>query len=354
MYIISSLLTVIVTVLLNNSVQASVLDVYLPQEILMLKLPKNEAEQWKSIGRHATSLEGLVEYIPLKQTPADWTDLIVVQYINFSNRKLETANPIDEILDLIKTTTINAYPNNKVTWNVIKKAHGEALYEWILHSQSDTTPPQHEIARIFYHMNNVHRIGFTHKNETMSTDDRNKWISLLSQFVSFVSQTDPNFPLEELSLIARPTDSIDYGSNFKDWKVTDNWMFKDNVHSFTIIPPGHNENYVTECLEVTSLRRSLEAEVLKMDQAFLVEKDFIKKKLTKEPEIQILEKSTREIIYTYQYPHDNLIVTEIVRIRATPNVYLSIHYKKGLPKALSQTEILEKKKQIETIKYKAK
>jgi hypothetical protein len=350
--LMNSLLPAILVVFLflNNWAYASVRDDYLPQEILLLKLPNNEAALWKSIYRIATTKEGLVEYIPSNQTSADWVDLIAIQYFDLSDMELNK-NSFNEILDSIKQTTITKYPDCKVTWNVIEKKQEEATYEWILHCKSGEIPPQHEIVRIFYHANKIHRIGFTHKNEMINAADRNKWIQQLSESVSFISQANPKFPSEELSLITRSADLIDYGSNFTDWQEINNLMFK-NVHNFTIIPPGHNEGYVTECVEIMSMPKDLQSKVLTMDKVFQVEKIQIKKKLGKEPKIQILEKSLREIVFTYHYPHNNLIVTNIVRVRVTPNTYLSIHYKKGLSCILSNEEILAKKKQIETLKYK--
>jgi hypothetical protein len=289
--LIRSLLTATLIILLNDGICVSIHDVYLPQEILMLKLSNNEAAHWQSISRFVTLTEGIVEYIPSNQTSADWVDLIAIQYFDLSHKKLKTdpmdeiLDPMDEILDLMKQTTLTSYPDSQVTWNLIEKKRGEAIYEWILHSKSGEIPPQHEIVRIFYHMNSVHRIGFTHKNEIINANDRNKWIQLLSESVSFISQANPKFPSEELSLVVRPIDLIDYGSNFNDWKVMNNFMFENNIHSFSIIPPRHNESYVTECVEIMTMPRGLESNVLTMDQVFRAEKNQIKEKLGKEPKI---------------------------------------------------------------------
>ena len=119
-----------------------------------------------------------------------------------------------------------------------------------------------------------------------------------------------------------------------------------------IRPSGHNAEYVTECIEIYSVPRNLQSKELTINQAFEAEQRNLKNKFANVPKIQILEKSSQEIIYFYQFPFENLKATEIVRLYVSPNAYLLIQYKKGLPQALSKDEILTKKKLIQSIKYK--
>ncbi len=350
---ITNLIFFLAVITLANcaSLNASVEDFYLPKETLLLKLPDNESENWKPIARHAATMQGIVEYIPSKQVKENWEDLIAFQYFEVS-KKFSRKNPIDEILSLLKKTTIDKYPGSKVTWNVIEKKQGEAIYEWILHSQHGKIPPQHEIVRIFYRNNFVHRIGFTHLNEVINSDLRSKWIQLLSESVSFISPKDLTVQPKDLSLIVRFSDLIDSGPDFSDWKVINNLVLENNVTSFTLIPPDHNEAYITECIDIMTMPLGPHNKLSTTDKLFQLEEKLIATKFSKKPKIQILEKSTGEINFTYQSTVNNILVTNVARALMTPFHYLSIHYKKGLF-PLTEEEILMKKKQLEAFKNKS-
>ena len=75
------------------------------------------------------------------------------------------------------------------------KKQNEITYEWILHSQKGNIPSQHEIARFLLHKNSIHRVGFTRKNVVMNPDDRDKWIKVLSESISFASQENPTISI---------------------------------------------------------------------------------------------------------------------------------------------------------------
>ena len=82
---------------------AATLDKYLPEEILTLKLPENQAKMWKSLNRYVVNgeLELLNIYLLLKP-------LQIGLILSVSNTLLrqKTLFSLDEFIDRIKQSTI--------------------------------------------------------------------------------------------------------------------------------------------------------------------------------------------------------------------------------------------------------
>jgi hypothetical protein len=157
-----------------------------PSKTPILKLPGSDYAQWKEISRHVNSNDGLVERIPFNQTPANWSELICIQFIDLSKQPDLIDCGISGVVDFIRRATVAAYPGNQVFWNVIQVNKNDIIYEWILPKPYKKIAAQHEIARGFLTQRGFHRVGFTRKNGKMTDRERATWIKLLQENTSVI------------------------------------------------------------------------------------------------------------------------------------------------------------------------
>ncbi len=316
-----------------------------PSETLILKLPDNSEGDWKEITHHVDKTEGIIERIPLNQNTKNWSNLICVQYYD-----IPTLNRPDDdiqwILDGLKSTTISSYPDKLATWKIIEKTNKDAIYEWT--SYHNTT--QHEVARVILTNTGFHRIGFTKKNGIMSSDERQKWINLLRENTSLVSFQE-GVKSNGLSLMNNLQNSVSIETtNFNDWVVLNTFSFGNGFTSVCYIPTSQVGEYLTECLEVVTGPNPQE---LSLNQFFDRTTAFIKEKHNK-IDIQVLQRSPKEIIFTYTHPQDHLQVNSVVRLFLTDHGCYSITYKRGLEGLMEKGESLKWQEKLKTIQTKTK
>ena len=328
-----------------------------PSETLILKLPDNSEDNWKEIFHHVNKNEGIIERIPLNQTIKNWSNLICIQYYDIS--KLDRPDDVIQgFLDSMKNTTLSSYPDKLATWKLIEKTSKGAIYEWMSYHNST----QHEVARVVLTNTGLHRIGFTKKNGIMSSDERQKWIKLLREntlLASFQKASKSN----GLSLANKLQDSLSLEkTDFSDWVLVDTntLLFDSGFTSVCYIPTSQIPTsqvgkylvgeYLTECLEIATAPNTQE---LSINQFFDRITAVLKENHNK-VNIQVLQKSPKEIIYTYSHPKDHLLVNAVVRMFLTDHGCYSITYKRGLEGLLEKEESLKWQEKLKTIHVKTK
>lgn len=316
-----------------------------PLETARLKLPCSSASNWKEINRLVNKQEGMIENIPLNQTPQNWSELICIQYMDISS--ITTKHSFENILASLRETTLSSYPGNQVTWRIIEKNKDPVIYEWILHKSYKDIPPQHEIVRAFITDKAFHRVGFTRKNEMMNPDEREMWIKLLKENASVV-------PFQEgtnsdcLSLADKFKDSLTIGDYFHDWEIIGTFIAENGYTRVRRIPPSET-GYVTECIEVVTMPN---VKALPIDLFFQTEIDLINGRTHMKVKFHVLQKSTSEVIYVYSHPKDHLQLNAVVRTFITDRGYYSISYKRGLAGQMQKEEILKWKEKLQAIQVK--
>jgi len=175
---------------------------------------------WKEIGRSQQNDIGIVEYVPIDQSPANWTDLICFQRINKTSSNKGTTQSIDHFLKAMQASTLSAFPGRKATFNVIEKSKSEAIYEWSLQEPYKNVQPQHEVVRVFLSKNAIHRVGYTKKNQMMSSQEHDLWLGTLkSSAIVIPTEIALKQPKDLMSCVSRLEEGYDLGL-FGDWEVT--------------------------------------------------------------------------------------------------------------------------------------
>lgn len=319
-----------------------------PAETIILKLPSNSCANWKEIGRSVTEKEGIVERIPFNQTVKNCSEHICIQFYDRSTWGKMRGASAEKLLDQLRETILTAYPGNKVTWKIIEKNENDFIYEWILHKPYKDVSPQHEIARYFLTENGFHRIGFTRKNAEMNAAEREGWIKLLKENTSVVSFEEAANTSEGLSMVDRIKNSVDLGSAFQDWTVLDTFVY-DNGYTLVsrISPAQQRESYIAECLEVATKPIS---DPISIDKLIKLERTIAQGK-SKKVKFRVIKKTPTEVIYTYSYPKDHLILNAVVRAFDSDQGYYSISYKHGLNnEIMKEDEIQHWVEKLEAIK----
>ncbi len=303
-------------------------------------LPK----QWKEITRGMNAREGIVEYIPPEQDAKHWTELICIQSLDVRNGKIRS---IKEVIRRIENTTLNSYPRDKVSFQVLKMGKADAVYEWVLHDDQGDVPKQHDIARVFFNKGNVYRIGFTKKHEPMTHIERDKWFAVLQDSVSIVPFEQALWRTEnELSFASRLQDRLDLG-RWKDWKLNRTLETAEGCANKVYISPDFNGSYFNECLEIVSMPN---CKVDTIQALFDVEKESIRRIGGKSVKIEVLSEAPTEIIYFYHHPKDHLQRNAIVKSFMVGKDYFSITHFSGSDNKATDEQIQEWKSWLKQIK----
>jgi hypothetical protein len=312
-----------------------------PSKSIVLKLPNNGHANWKEVARSVTKKEGIVERIPLDQTPQNWSELISIQYSEKSK-----SDSLESILGRMRDRTFATYADKRGTWQVIENNQQDCIYEWILHEPHEDGPPYHEIVRMFTTEFGIHRIGFTRQNAEIDTDEREKWIQLFKKSTSLVSFEDAASASDGLSMADKFKDSLNLGPIFQDWQVHHTYSMDNGWTQNCRIPSSQDGYYITECLEVTTMPV---LDTNSVDQLFTIEKDQVRKDCMRNVKFHILKKTPNEIIYYYSHPKDLLQLTGVVRTVFSHRGYYSITYKRGLEAEMKKADILQWAKQLQRI-----
>lgn len=340
---IASIFTILLFLFSLGSVHSDDFKKVFPSETFLLNLPNNESQNWKEISRYISAKETMVESIPCDQTAENWSELIAFQFFRMRGE----GKSIDDIIYNIRETILSAYPEGKVTWNIIEKNKNDIIYEWALHEQYNNVPPQHEIARGISTEKGLHRIGFTLKNKEMTPDIREKWVKLLRESALVVPLKVAMDTPEGLSIVDSLRKSIDLPESFQGWEVVMD-LYEPNGTSFLCkIPYSKKESsYVDECIEIVSIPLYKQ---ITINETFEVEKTCVQKHSENKVEFQILKQSPKEIIYTYSHPKEQLKFNAFVRSFLTDLGYFSFRYRRELPDEMQKEEILEWQAILENI-----
>lgn len=327
---------------------ASVIDIIpTPAETIVLKLPNRDYVNWKEIAKTVNTKQRSVDFIPKEQLNQNYSELIRLQYYDFSNRKDASNITIDSILDRIQETVVSGYSGSKIDWKILEKNKNDIMYEWVLYD-SRNIPTQHEIVRIFFKNEGFHAVEFTHKNSELPPDERNQWISLLKNSVSIISYAEANNIHDSLSLTSNIKQFLNLGQAFQNWIVLEKHLLSDGgSHMNYIHPPKANSNRITDCLKVVSRPN---VNFLSIDQLFEKNKKETQKESKEEVKFHILNKKPNEIVYAFSYPMDEFQYSEIVRIFISNNVSHSVSYLGPLPENMKHEENFQLwQKKLETI-----
>ncbi len=317
-----------------------------PTETIVLKLPKGSLANWKEISRCVNEQKGSVECIPLNQQSHNWSEMICIQLYGRSGFDQKKSIPLENILDSIREENLSAHPSKKITWKVIEKNKNDIIYECISHEPCKGIT-EHEIAHIFLSEKNLHRIGFTRRNNEMSSDEREEKIKLLRESVSIVSLEEAATISDGLSLADK--NHSDLGPAFYDWVVSYAYML-DHGSTLVCHIPKSQASYITEFMQ-TLVMPNWDASSI--DQLFEAEKNTEQRKSIEKIDFQVIKKTPNEIIYCYSYPQDDLQlkVNAVTRsFISDQEGYCSIRYKHALPEWMKKEEILQWKEKLEALR----
>ena len=316
-------------VLICNGVFAASIITQQPSEMLIYNLPPEFPHNWKEISRQVSEQTGFVEYIPVHEQAENWTMLLTIQYYDISTSNINQT--IEEFADSFREETLSKFPAKIVSWKVLESTGSDVIFEWSLNKSFKGIPPQTDISKLILTKTGLHRIGINFKNRKMTPIEKKAWLQSFQKSVSIVSSAEAKRN-PGLSLAEKLSGAIEYGMGFNEWTVVNNFQFDNGIVMSSRMAPGENKEYVTECLEVTTIPILKESKLNKLlDFFFESDKKIAQEKHAKKLEFMTIKRSPLEIIYSYVYPLDDLQVTAIVRSFVTDRGYYSFTYKHGLP-----------------------
>ncbi len=303
-------------------------------------LPK----QWKEITRGMNAREGIVEYIPSEQDAKHWTELVCIQCLDMRNSKIRS---IKEVIRRVEDTTLNSYPRDKVSFQVLKMGKADAIYEWVLHDNHGDVSKQRDITRIFLNKDNIYSIGFTTKHDLMTHVERDKWLALLQDSASIIPFEQALWKTgNELSFASRLQDRLDLG-RWKDWKLNRTLENAEGCANKVYISPDFKGSYFSECLEIVSMPNR---KVDTIQPLFDREKENIWRVGGESVKIEVLSEAPTEIIYFYHHQKDHLQRNAIVKSFMAGKDYFSITHFSGSDNKATDEQIQEWKSWLEQIK----
>lgn len=166
-----------------------------PSQAILLKLPNNSYENWQELDHHITKSGEVIELIPKDKTSDNWSEIIVLQFLNSLPRET-----IGEAVEIIRLDTFNSYPHSKVVWKVIEKNKNDMIYECKLQKPYKEIGIQHQITRAFLTESGLHLVGFARRHAFMGSDERKKWLKILKEMTSIVSYDEATNSTDALSI----------------------------------------------------------------------------------------------------------------------------------------------------------
>lgn len=321
-----------------------------PLETVILKLPENEIAKWKEMARFVTEKEGLIEWIPLKQTGPNCSEMIWIQFYDRSMLDKNTFCNIDSILNHQRDEIISNFPENQTIWNLIEKNEHDAIYE-VLYPPLKYVGRSHVIVRIFLTKTGYHNVLFKKRNAHMNSRERQKWFKLLKENASVVPFQEEE-EVTALSMMDRLKDSLDIKEQFPNWKKFVSEISKNGDAYVSYIPNGQNPDVksLNELLEVFT---SPNLDGHSLDLLFEIEKVRLQAGLPKEIQFKVLEKSSSEMIYHFDVSIKDKQMNTMVRNFLTPYGYYSIRYVCRLTEPAQQREMIKWQKKLKSIQLKS-
>jgi hypothetical protein len=324
----------------------------LPKETLVLKLPNNRSA-WKELSRSVTEKEGLVEYIPSDQNATNWSELVYIQYFHKTSLKQKASNSIEDALELCRETTLASHPEAKVTWNSIEKNKSDAIYEWTLHEPLQNIAQECEVARVFLTEIGLCRIGFTRKNQVMTSEERARCIKLLKESVSLVGIEEAKRIPDGLSILKWAKEPIDLGEAFRRWRVRDSHISEDGIYTMQL------ERTLTPTFSFSTkhalnvLMKGGVSDPHSLDSLVEAQKENLWESL----EYRTLKKTENEIIYSFESLVDTMgnpdmadHLSGVMRCFIENEVYVFASYHQFSHRKFKPEEIQAWKEKLEAIK----
>jgi len=217
-----------------------------PLQTIVLKLPNGGHNDWKEMKRNVTKDEASIICIPLDKLRENCSEAIHIQYHAFKG-----SESAEIALDMIRDGVLNAYPDNKVTWNIIEKNKHDFLYEWSVDNLKGSPSSITEIARVFLTSSGAHRVLFVTQNSAMSAEKRKKWVQLFKESASLVPFEVASRE-DGLSMADKLKDSLNLGPLFQSWELKTIHSVENAYTMVRRIPPSQTREYITECIEAVS------------------------------------------------------------------------------------------------------
>ncbi len=304
---------------------------------------------WKEIGRSQQNDIGIVEYVPIDQSPANWTDLICFQRINKTSSNKGTTQSIDHFLKAMQASTLSAFPGRKATFNVIEKSKSEAIYEWSLQEPYKNVQPQHEVVRVFLSKKAIHRVGYTKRNQMMSSQEHDFWLGTLkSSALVIPCEVALKQPKELMSCVNRLEEAYDLGI-FSDWKVTTAVETDAGACVRDRLAPLTEKGYKSASL----LSVVMPCVKMTIDEACSIIASLEMAKRSTSLTLEILEKSPTEIVLFSACPEKNGYVNTIIRVFLTDNTVYAFSVSEHQSSALNTEELAHWQQVLKQIRPKA-
>ena len=122
------------------------------------------------------------EIIPKEDDIKNWSKIVTIQYIDGKSNV-----PPNEFVTALIGDIKKACPDAE--WEIIESNTRSIIYEW--YTKACKTPasksnpnihtPQHEVARVIFGNEGIHKVSYNEKTKSLSPATREKWISNLRE-----------------------------------------------------------------------------------------------------------------------------------------------------------------------------
>lgn len=142
-------------------------------EILTFPVPESEGAAWNLAHDEKHELGVAIrEWVPANETLAEWSEMISVQYLSI-NAFVDPPETAEDYLGIFEFKLKQKQPG--VSLRVIKGGQDDLIAEWAL----PYGDKQHEIFRLVWTPNGIHRIAYTRRGEQLMPQESKKWLKCL-------------------------------------------------------------------------------------------------------------------------------------------------------------------------------
>ena len=132
-----------------------------------------DTEKWKVASRQINSRVALVFYVPVRETMRNWTERIATRrMLGLAKRNIS----LSEIADRLRAQVLKECPSAE--WTLIDQSDDDLVYEW-RNMGSRETQSRHELCRVVFGKNDIHRITYAKKVPELMFEQRAIWLSTL-------------------------------------------------------------------------------------------------------------------------------------------------------------------------------
>jgi len=317
-----------------------------PTEAAVLALPNKGCENWKESVRHLTDGGSLVQFLPSGQTLENWSEVITIDYTDWSLVPKNMPRSVEGILsrDQAEEETASNGSSNERT--ILEKDENSFLYE--INPPSREQFSEWQIGRVCTTKGGFHNVSITRKKAPTTQLEKEEWIKILKNNFTVLPWAQAA-KMEGLSLPALFRSKLELGAAFDSWKRRHTYLFSTGFTETCYVPPEQSGDFGTECLEIQT---RVGLNVAPIEKVFDTEKKIFEERAEDSPvKFQVLRKSPTEITYSFTHwiPHLKLQLTGVVRTISSENGNYSFVYKRALPEEMKQEEVKHWKNQLEKI-----